>query len=44
MITEEKWKELCQKYDKWCPYEFVKDLTEEEAEIFIKLMPVWIPM
>lgn len=45
MITKEQWLELCKKYDKWCSYEEVKDCSSVEiAEIYIKTMPVFVPM
>ena len=41
MITREQWKELVDKYEKYCPYEEVHDASSYEvAEKYIKNMPV----
>lgn len=42
--TKEQWITLCKKYDSWCNYEEVKDLTPIQAEGYIKNMLVFVPM
>lgn len=31
-ITKDKWKKICIKYNKWCSYEEVKDLTVKKLK------------
>jgi len=43
-VTIEQWKDICKKYDRWCNYDEVKDYTYEQAEAYVKHMPVWGPV
>ncbi|WP_154649892.1 hypothetical protein [Butyrivibrio proteoclasticus] len=45
MITKEQWLELCKKLNKYCSYGEIQDTPSiEQAENYMKNMPVWMPM
>ena len=41
ILKKQEWIALCKKYNKWCLYEEVYNLSYEQAEFYIKNMPVW---
>lgn len=42
-VTIDEWKALCKKHQRWCDYDFVKEVSCEEAESIIKNMPILEP-
>lgn len=43
-VTKDKWLELCKTHKRWVSWEEVKGFSELEAEQYILLCPLFVPM